>query len=194
MTRTVPVLVCLPLLLGCGVHLNTTVARTLPFHVHSDDVAGYPELENTPAPAVPSSFVAKIGPFVPYYPEPAFVEYETMGENGTRWTVPEPPSFPEIELPRLLRGPAGDPPPNTPTLCGVVTAFQWYTVQGENATGGRIASRLTVVGADGSVLYEAERKTEGRASSATFLYRAHAHDWLQDARLLAALADARGTR
>jgi hypothetical protein len=183
-----------PLLMGCGLglHVNTTTARTLPFQAHDDDVADYPGVDATPAPAVRYASEVRVAPFIAYYPRPAVVERNDSNEGGSHWSLSEPASRPEDELPKLLGAVDGAGADARPTLYGVVTDFQWYR-EGELA-GGRIATHLTLVAADGGILFAAERSTEGRARSVEYLYRAHAEDWLKDRRLLAALAPKGGAR
>lgn len=187
-------LLCTPLLLGCGLgfHANTTVARTLPFQAHDDDIADYPRVDATLTPAIPQPIAAKVAPFIPYYPRPAMVERTPTGDGGSNWSLSEPATRPEDELPKLLGGATAVASGGEATLYGVVSEFQWYR-EGALA-GGRITTHLTLVAADGSVLFEAERSTEGRAEAVEYLYRAHVQDWLTDRQLVAALALKGGVR
>jgi hypothetical protein len=182
------------LLVGCGAHFNTTVARSLPFHAHGDDIADYPQVDSAVAPTPSQSLSAKIAPFIPYYPRPAVVRYHAGGEDGTSWFLGGGEIRPEEEIPKLLGASSVAAPEGARTLYGVVTDFQWYQVGRQELAGGRIATQLTLVAADGTILFEGEHSTEGRARSVDSLYRAHVQDWLRDRQFLAAVAPARGAQ
>jgi hypothetical protein len=183
-----------PLLAGCGIYINSTVARTLPFHAHGDDIADYPQLDTAALTAPPRPLAAKIPPFIPYYPRPAVVQYQANGPEGTVWSFEESAGRPEDDIPWLLGGSTGPSAEGVPTLYGVVTDFQWYRDADGALAGGRIATHLTVVAPDGAVLYEGEHTTKGRARAVQFLYLAHVQDWLRDQRFFAAIPPTGGAQ
>jgi hypothetical protein len=188
--------ICLPLLVlalvapldGCyilGYHHNNSIAVTMPFHAHQEDIVSWAVLAEAATPTgVPQ---AQVSDFIAYYPLPT--GFTLVGVAETNWLVAPPTLPPEVELTRRWRDQLGTAAATgtmaLPRIGGVVVDFQWYTIDGTQ--GGLVTTQLLVLGPDGRVAFEGALTTRGRTASPAALVRAHVAAWLQDVRLIKAL-------
>jgi hypothetical protein len=185
---TAPLLATLVVVSAClGRVEQAGTNRTLPFHVHQDELAGYRTAAVAPPSAVTVASAVRFEPFIAYYPLPIGLAVQPAAYNGTtRWAPiviePAPEHALQAWFERSLVGGSGAPR----TVHAVVTDFQWYML-GVRANAGRIATQITVTDEHGAPLYQAVHVTEARVAFVDALFRAHVRDWLADAKLVAAL-------
>jgi len=172
-----------------GYGIDTTVARTAPWHDHQDVIVGAEDVGD--APLARMDLKARWGTFLRYYPVPVGFQVGTVQGPARSWGNATLTAWTEIGLKmpaeealRILLE-AATVPESSVTVHGVVTAFSWYVLP--DARGGRITSRLVAVDGKGDVVWQGERTTLARARTPDALLRAHVAAWLNDGALRAAL-------
>ena len=179
---------------GLGYHRNDTIAITAAFHDHQRDILAFADLPATVARA-PLAVRVAIEPCTRYYPLPVGFRLATADGHRVSWGTAtvltwaewRPSVAPEVMLQAALATAlTGDPAADLRMSC-VMTHASWYDLPGSHINGGRVTTLLTVHRANGTVVFEGEHTTTGRAVEMTTLITAHAHEWLAERGLVAAL-------
>ena len=153
---------------GLGVHRNPTAAVTAPYHDHQAEIAAFPAVHASSQPVALAG--VGVGAFARYYARPIGFRLGTAAGpakswgRGTilTWSPIEPAAAPEQAVQAAFASQLGGAPADGElVVSGVVTDVSWYVV--DATTGGRITTKLVVTRRDGSVVYEGERSTVGRA-------------------------------